>query len=94
MKVLHICKVFLPPKGGVQVVVDWLVKGLSENGVTSEVFTTYKKNEIFNEREFSHVKRYKSWVEILSMPIAPRLIFAIKNNLKHYDLACVNALEE
>lgn len=90
MKVLHICKVFLPPKGGVQVVVDWLVKGLSENGVTSEVFTTYKKNEIFNEREFSHVKRYKSWVEILSMPIAPRLIFAIKNNLKHYDLACVH----
>ena len=90
MKVLHICKVYLPVKGGVQTVVDWIYEGLIAYGVQSSIYTTYSKGDKVAEELEQNISRYRSWLNILNMPISPSLVFALFRDAKSYDVVCIH----
>ena len=90
MKILHVCKVYLPSKGGVQAVVDWLKNGLNEFGADSAIYTTYSEIDQISTDKYPDVKRFKSWIEILNMPISPGLVMALRNDVKRYDIVCIH----
>ena len=91
IRVLHICKVYLPVKGGVQVVVDWVSKALNESGVDSNVLTTANSE---SERQYMHdqviVNTARSYGQLLSLPIAPSIIWKIWKSRCQYDVFAIH----
>jgi len=90
MKVLHICKVYLPTQGGVQVVVDWIANGLNNRGVSSNVLSTSKSGSTEYEHNKIKVENARSFGDIFSLPIAPSIITKIWGKANSYDIVCVH----
>jgi len=92
MKVLHICKVYLPTQGGVQVVVNWLNQGLAKKGWKSDVVSTSQDASFLPETlvDGSHVYNAKSYGELFSLPIAPGILRKIFFRANSYDVVCVH----
>lgn len=72
LNVLHICKVYRPENGGVQRIVEIIAKAMRQFHHT--VLTTGEDGAIAEE-SFGAVRvvRCRSYMQIASMPIAPRL---------------------
>lgn len=92
MKVLHICKVYLPTKGGVQMVVKWLCDGLSDCGYQSEVLSTSLDPKLRPTADVdgTRITNSKSYIELFSLPIAPDMIRQIWSRANKFDLICVH----
>jgi len=90
MKVLHICKVYLPTKGGVQVVVNWIINGLKESGWKSTVFSTSRQSPCSVSLDECTVNNSKSYGELYSLPLAPGIISKIWGKANNFDLVCIH----
>jgi glycosyltransferase involved in cell wall biosynthesis len=88
-RVLHICKVFLPTRGGVQTVVDNMCRA-SSDGTENIVVTTANNVEPASNYSFATVKRARSYGDFLSMPIAPSIFGLILGLRKRADLLYVH----
>ena len=90
MKVLHICKVYLPTKGGVQVVVNWLSDGLKSKGWASTIFSTFTRGSGKTESDIAGVNNSRSYGELFSLPLAPGIISKIWKHSNNFDIVCVH----
>ncbi|MGH1543530.1 MAG: glycosyltransferase [Arenicella sp.] len=89
LRVLHICKVFLPVKGGVQKVVHSLTTLL--NDYTHSVITTGEDGAIANEEvDHAQIFRCHSYGQIASMPLAPSLVSMAFRQTRQSDLIAVH----
>ena len=73
LKILHVCKVFLPIKGGVQKVVSTLVEAL---GTQNHTILSTSNAGPSEDQPVDNLKVIlkRSYVEVASLPIAPMLI--------------------
>jgi glycosyltransferase involved in cell wall biosynthesis len=90
MKILHVCKVFLPTPGGIQVVVNWLCHGLQPHGWNSEVLTTSRTSR--PAQNVGDIKVYSShsYGELLSLPLAPSMLPRFWSLANNYDIICIH----
>ena len=89
LRILHICKVFLPVKGGVQKVVDIITSSLSS--FTHTIITSGEDGAIAKEKtNETHIFRCRSYAQIASMPIAPSLIPKIFNHVQKHQLIALH----
>lgn len=87
--ILHICKVYLPVRGGVQKVVH-SIAGLT-NQHNHHILTSGEDGAIrHQEFDGSLVTRCRSYMEIASMPIAPTLIRETRKQAKENHIICVH----
>jgi len=88
-KILHICKVFLPVKGGVQRVVYNITKLLTD--YSHSVLTTGQDGAIPHETiNGANVYRQRSYLDIASMPISPSLFVQALRRARKHDLVVVH----
>lgn len=87
-KILHVCKVYLPTIGGIQMVVNKLVAGLS-NEFVQQILTTSQDKEL-NHKQNETVLIAHSLMEIKSLPIAPSFIPKLWKKLSEIDLVCIH----
>ena len=78
----------MPEKGGVQVVVDWITKGIGDSFKFS-VLSTSKTGESSNLKHTDHLSA-KSYGQLFSLPIAPAIVPKIWLNLRKFDLVAVH----
>ena len=86
--VLHICKVFLPEKGGIQVVVDWICQGLVDSFNFS--ILTSSKHPTEANVSYAKVHHSRSYGEIFSLPVAPSLIFKLWRQIKGKEVLAIH----
>ncbi|MEO0368727.1 MAG: glycosyltransferase [Pseudomonadota bacterium] len=87
--VLHVCKVFLPVRGGVQRVVAQITQSVEKLNHT--VLTTGVDGAIRSEKKYeAQIKRKYSPLEIASMPIAPSLAWYILTKSSQYGLIALH----
>ena len=87
-KVLHVCKVYLPHKGGIQAVVEKIYKNIKKQ-YKQEILTTRPfKSSLENDDKSITVVR--ALVELRSLPIAPSVIVKLWKNLKSVDITCIH----
>jgi len=89
LAVHHICKTFLPLKGGVEVVVDSMCKA-TKSDVDSTVIST-KRNQLDEVYEFANLKLSRSYLELFSLPVAPSILFEVWRSFKVTDVLCIHA---
>lgn len=88
-RILHICKVYLPVKGGIQKVVH-AITSLSKQH-THYVITSGEDGAIPEQRlNGTYITRSRSYLEVASMPIAPRMIGKIIKMAKKCHIICVH----
>jgi len=88
-KILHICKVYLPVRGGVQRVVSLLTSLLSE--FSHHVITTGEDGAIQEQMvDGVRISRCRSWGQIASMPLAPSLIPMSMRRFRQQDLIAIH----
>lgn len=75
-QIWHICKVFLPTKGGIQTVVASLCD-VKNNDIENTIITTAQTTSI-HASQTAKVYTAKSYMELLSLPIAPKIFSLIK----------------
>lgn len=86
---MHVCKVYLPVRGGVQKVVSQIVDQLP--GFVHTVLTTRENNAIERENlEGVTISRSRSFGEIASLPVAPSLVLKFISLYKKTDLIAVH----
>ncbi len=89
LRILHICKVYLPIRGGVQKVVSAMASLTSQ--YEHRVLTTGEdgavKRQTLNGNE---VIRCRSYLEIASMPMAPSLLNEARHQAKNSDLIALH----
>lgn len=87
--ILHICKVYLPVRGGVQKVVHAMAS-LSKQHAHS-VLTTGEDGAVRDQViDGARVTRCRSYLEIASMPIAPSMLNEARRQIKLSDLLVVH----
>lgn len=87
--ILHICKVYLPIKGGVQKVVH-SISSLSKNH-HHQVITTGEDGAVPRQKlEGTLITRSRSYLQIASMPIAPAMIRDIIKSSKKCQIICLH----
>ncbi|RBP51001.1 glycosyltransferase [Arenicella xantha] len=88
-RILHICKVFLPEKGGVQRIVEHITS--LDKSHQHTVLTTADDGAISREdRNGVSIIRCRSYAHLASMPIAPSIISAIKQQKRQHELIAVH----
>ena len=88
-KILHICKVYLPVKGGIQKVVHSIT--FLSNQYSHQVLTSGEDGAVpQQELDNATVTRCRSYLEIASMPIAPALIPQIIKSAKKCSIICLH----
>lgn len=88
-KILHICKAYLPVKGGVQRVVQGITTGLPN--FFHRVITTGLDGAIRHQKlDGLEVVRCRSYAEIASMPIAPSLVSKVVSQVYKHDLVALH----
>lgn len=88
-KVLHVCKVYLPVKGGVQRVVKLITEQLDNFNHT--ILTTGEDGAIWEQQlDHARVLRCRSYAQIASLPIAPSIITRLSASFKKYDLIAIH----
>lgn len=89
VKVLHICKVYFPVRGGVQSVVHSITS--ISNGYSHQVLTSGEDGAVpEQEVDGASVTRCRSYLEIASMPIAPSMIAEIIKQAKKCSIICLH----
>jgi glycosyltransferase involved in cell wall biosynthesis len=88
-RVLHVCKVYLPTKGGVQRVVQ-LITGLLKD-FDHHILTTGNDGAI-TEQQLGNtlVSRCRSFGQLASMPIAPSLVLKLIREFKKHQLIAIH----
>lgn len=89
VNILHICKVYLPVRGGVQRVVKSIAslsRQYSHHVLTSGEDGAIPKQEL----DGITVTRCRSYLDIASMPIAPSMVREITKNVKKYSIVCLH----
>lgn len=89
LSVLHVCKVYLPTKGGVQTVVQRICCGLSASFNNTIITTQHAKNGLTMHDEATIVTA-RSWGEALSLPLAPGIFFLMREYYKKVHLIVVH----
>ncbi|MEM7358815.1 MAG: glycosyltransferase [Pseudomonadota bacterium] len=88
-KVLHICKVYLPVKGGVQRVVQRITARLAD--FTHQVITTGEDGAVDRQQlDRADVIRCRSYGQLASMPIAPSLPGQVIKIARKQDLIALH----
>jgi len=88
-RVLHICKVFLPTRGGVQTVVDNMCRA-SFSYSKNTIVTTTDTQSPESYYQFAKVRHARSYGQILSMPFAPSIFKLILSLRKRADLLYIH----
>lgn len=88
MKILHVCKVYLPTVGGVQEVIRRISYGLSG----SFEFSILTTGEVSGRQIINNVEviTKSKLFDFKSMPISISIFFSIWNNIKRYDRVCIH----
>jgi glycosyltransferase involved in cell wall biosynthesis len=68
-KILHVCKVYSPVKGGVQIVVERLAM-LLQNSYESHILTTHKAATIVENVKHGSIVRCRAQMELFSLPVS------------------------
>lgn len=89
-RVLHVCKVYLPTQGGVQMVIHRICKGLTQSLWQFSVLTTSERLGDSASHDQVSVKRAFSLGDVFSMPIAPGIVFRLRGLAKRHDLVCIH----
>ena len=87
-KILHICKVYWPVKGGIQVVVEWISKGLQD--CFSFTILSTSEEPIAKDLGYASLFFSRSFGEIFSLPIAPSIFVKIWSTIKSYKIIAVH----
>lgn len=88
-RILHLCKVYLPIRGGVQKVVH-LIARLTDQ-YAHQVLTTGEDGAVKNQKiDDIDITRCRSYLEIASMPIAPTMVIKARKKTKEVDIVCVH----
>lgn len=87
--VLHVCKVFLPTKGGVQIVIDRIRKGLADQFKSIVISTSAGSSTLISTDDGALIT-IRSMGEIKSLPISPGLAPALWKWAKKSDLLVVH----
>ncbi|MFT7528088.1 MAG: glycosyltransferase involved in cell wall biosynthesis, partial [Arenicella sp.] len=85
-KILHVCKVYLPHKGGVQAVVSKIFSGLN-NHYQQEILTTSKSKARADDE---NILLARSLLQVKSLPIAPSIISKLWKKLGSVDMVCIH----
>ena len=87
--VLQVCKVYLPVKGGVQVIAERVSECLLGR-FDCRVLTTSRSS--FEKKVFNGVlvTAVKSWGDVLSLPVSPRFIFRLWRESGKADILVVH----
>ena len=86
---LHVCKVFLPTKGGVQVVIDRIRRHLSDQFESTVISTTAGRSTITSS-DYGELITVRSMGEIKSLPISPSFIPVLWKRARKSDLLVVH----
>jgi rhamnosyl/mannosyltransferase len=88
-RILHICKVYLPVRGGVQKVVH-SITSLSKQH-SHYVITSGEDGAISKQKlDDTFIIRSRSYLQVASMPIAPAMINQIIKMAKKCQIVCVH----
>ena len=88
-KVLHVCKSYLPIKGGIQQVVRLLTQQL--HTFKHSVLTTGEDGAVYKQDiDSTVITRCRSYAQVASMPLAPSLVLKLIRSAKQYDLIAVH----
>ncbi len=89
LEVLHLCKVYLPIRGGVQRVVHAMTRLLDK--YQHQVLTTGEDGAIQHQvLDQVDITRCRSYLEIASMPIAPSMVLHARRKARRADIACIH----
>lgn len=88
-KILHICKVYLPVRGGVQRVVHLISSSLTN--FTHHILTTGEDGAVAEQTlDRAEISRCRSYGQIASMPIAPSLISKVVTKTSQHNLIALH----
>jgi len=87
-KILHICKVYWPVKGGIQVVVEWISKGLQDHFLFTVLSTS--KNPSTKDLGYASLDSSRSFGDLLSLPIAPGIFLKIWRTIRSYKIIAIH----
>lgn len=85
----HVCKTFFPLRGGVEVVVDAICR-CTANAANSTVLSAATATIGQKKYPFARLKLAKSYGELLSTPLAPKIFFEIWRSLRSANVVCVH----
>ena len=85
--VTHICKKFYPIKGGIEVVVDNICRATHK---TSDNYVVCCGDNDVERYEYAKVNQVKSYFELFSTPIAPRIFVEVYKAFINSDVICVH----
>ena len=87
--ILHICKVYLPEKGGIQRVIHNITAAI--NGYQHTVLTTTEQPSSDSEPyDGARVVRCRSFGQIASMPISPTLLLQVIRRVRSHDVLAIH----
>ncbi len=84
-KILQVCKVYFPVKGGVQIFAERLAKQIQKK-YASTILTTAESSSGTEQTVFGEVIRCKSYFELFSMPFAPALFVRVFSQAARADV--------
>lgn len=90
ISIVHICKVYRPVKGGVQIAVERLAEKPDAQYI-SKVLTTSTSGSGVERTCSGYVLRCKAWLEAFSMPIAPRMVCVISRLVSDRSVLVLHA---
>ena len=85
---MHVCKVYLSEKGGVQVIVERICKGLTDQFDFSILSTA--KNKADKNLGFARLNNIKSLFTVFSMPIAPAMLFQLRAQMRNHSVVAIH----
>lgn len=88
----HLCKKFVPIKGGVEVVVDSICRASdsSDMSISSTIVTCDASPHAKFEYDYANVVRVKSYGELFSHPLSLRIMNQIFRSLRHASIVYVH----
>lgn len=89
MKILHLSKYHFPEKGGVENVVNNLVK-VSFEGMINDVLCFDKNSNKIEKQTFSTIYHSKSFFNLFSQPISITYLYRIWRLVNNYDILHVH----
>ena len=88
-KVLHLCKVYLPIKGGVQKVVQILTTVSKQ--YLHQVLTTGEDGSVRKQKmDDATVTRCRSYLQLASLPVAPSMLLEARKKVQDAQIICVH----
>lgn len=88
IRVLHVCKVYWPVKGGVQVVVEWICRGIK--GFDFSILSTSRSPSQAESPGYARLMLAKAFGELLSLPIAPGILTRLWRQFCAQDIVAIH----